>query len=787
MEGKEDYTAKSIHVLKGTEAVRKRPSMYIGSTSERGLHQLVEEVVANSIDEAMAGYCDRIDVTLHVDNSMTVVDNGRGIPVDVHRGTKKSALEVVMTMLHAGGKFDNKVYQVAGGLHGVGISVVCALSEWLEAEVKRDGKIYSMKFSRGKAITPLQIVGKSKKTGTRIAFKPDTEIFTVTEFDDDVILSRLRELAFLNKGLKIHFLDEATEKEEKFFFQGGIASFVEHLGKNKTTLHTKPIYFESTKNGIIIELAMLFTEEYKEQVFSFANNINTHEGGTHLSGFKSGLTRAVNDYMHKYYTDKEIQSLQLTGEDIREGMIGVVSVKLPQPQFEGQTKTRLGNSEVQGIVGSYTYEKLGEFLHENPPIARRIMEKCITAARARQAARKARELVRRKGALDSATLPGKLADCSEMDPSNTELFLVEGDSAGGSAKQGRDRRTQAILPLKGKILNVQKARLDKIIRNDEICTMITALATGIDEDFDITKLRYNRIIIMTDADIDGSHIRTLLLTFFYRQMTPLIEDGHVYIAQPPLYKVKRGKKEMYIQNEEQLTSFIVKGGIDGVSVHSIKREKEIPSKNLKNIVNLLIQLERIFPVLRRKGIDPEEYLKKRKLGGKLPLYWAKREEEENFFYTESELASFQEKFEEEETNNVEIREFAESRQLEQIIEKLEENEICFDSLLTSKEPVYKLHSNGEEHELFSAFQILEKIKDLGRRGLSIQRYKGLGEMNPEQLWETTMDPERRTIVQVRLEDAVAADEIFNILMGSEVEPRKEYIQTHALEVRNLDI
>jgi DNA gyrase subunit B len=784
---KRDYTAKSIHVLKGTDAVRKRPSMYIGSTSERGLHQLVEEVIANSVDEAMAGYCNKIDFTLHVDNSITVVDDGRGIPIDIHRGTNKPALEVVMTTLHAGGKFDNKVYQVAGGLHGVGVSVVCALSEWLEAEVMRDGKIYSMKFARGKATTPLQIVGKSRKTGTRITFSADPEIFSVTEFNDDIILSRLRELAFLNKGLRINFLDEKTNKGEKFLFQGGIASFVQYLSKSKAILHAKPIYFESTKDSTIIELAMLFTQEYKEQTFSFANNINTHEGGTHLAGFKSGLTRAVNDYMHKYYSDKEIQDLQLSGEDIREGMIGIVSVKLPQPQFEGQTKTRLGNSEVQGVVSSYTYEKLGEFLHENPPIARKVVEKCITAARARQAARKARELVRRKGALDSAALPGKLADCSEKDPANAELFLVEGDSAGGSAKQARDRRTQAILPLKGKILNVQKARMDKIIRNDEICTMITALGAGIDEDFDISKLRYSRIILMTDADVDGSHIRTLLLTFFYRQMAPLIGKGHIYIAQPPLYKVKRGKREIYVQNEEQLTSFVVKEGIDGVKLYEATKEKEIPLNKLKEIVELLLQIEKVSPILRRKGITLQEYLKRSSPDGKLPLYGVKRGEEEQFFYTEKELASFMEQFDEEETNNIEVREFAASRQIKKIIRKLEENGMSFGTLLISKKPVYKLKSNSEEYPLFSGFQVLEKIKELGRKGLSIQRYKGLGEMNPSQLWETTMDPEERTLVQVRLEDAYAADEIFSILMGSEVEPRKEYIQTHALEVQNLDI
>ncbi|MDD5454949.1 MAG: DNA topoisomerase (ATP-hydrolyzing) subunit B [Candidatus Ratteibacteria bacterium] len=820
-EDQKDYTAKSIHVLKGADAVRKRPSMYIGSVSERGLHQLVEEIVANSIDEAMAGYCDEISVTVHVDNSLTVIDNGRGIPVDEHPGSNKSAMEVAITTLHAGGKFDNKAYQVAGGLHGVGVSVVCALSEWMEVEVMRDGKIYSMKFARGKATTPLQIVGKSKTTGTKVSFMPDDEIFTTTEFNDDIIIPRLRELAFLNKGIKINFLNEKTDKEEKFFFEGGISSFVLYLSKNKGILHDKPIYFENTKDKIIIEFAILFTQEYKEQIFSFANNINTHEGGTHLSGFKAGLTRAINDYMHKYFSEKEIQDLQLSGEDIREGMIGIISVKLPEPQFEGQTKTRLGNSEVQGIVSSYTYEKLGEFLQENPSVARQVIEKCITAARAREAARKARELVRRKGALDSATLPGKLADCSERDPTKTELFLVEGDSAGGSAKQARDRRTQAILPLKGKILNVQKARMDKIIRNDEICTMITALGAGIDEDFDISKLRYGRVILMTDADIDGSHIRTLLLTFFYRQMAPLIEKGSVYIAQPPLYKVKRGKKEIYVQNEEQLTSFVIKEGIEGITVQDVAKKKDIPENKIKEIIELLLQVEKISPALKRKGITLGKYLKNSSPEGKLPLYEVKKEDEQHFFYTEKELASFMEKIEkktvtqdrEEKDNQTEkqgdlnfkpvpkktsmffgytqggweVREFAESRQIEKIMAKLEENGINLKAIPSGEKPAYKIKSDSEEHNVSSGLHLLEKIKELGRKGLSIQRYKGLGEMNPEQLWETTMNPEKRTLVQIRLEDAYAADEIFTMLMGDEVEPRREYIQTHALEVQNLDI
>lgn len=629
------YDTDKIQVLEGLEGVRKRPSMYIGDTYVHGLHHLVYEAVDNSIDEALAGACKNITVDINCDGSVTVEDDGRGIPVEVHPVYKKTGVELVMTKLHAGGKFDDKSYRISGGLHGVGISVVNALSEWLEVEVSRDGKVYCQKYKEGKPTTPLEVIGKTTKTGTKIRFKPDKKIFKQTrEFSFDMLSQRLRELAFLNKGLKISISDEKLKKKHTFLYQGGIISFVEHLNENKTPLHDKPIYFLKEKDGIEVEIAIQYNDGYQENIFSYANTINTHEGGTHLSGFKSALTRVLNDYAKKNNLIKE-PNFSLSGEDVREGITAVISVKLHEPQFEGQTKTKLGNSDVKGIVESIVGEGLDVFCEENPTIAKRIIEKSITAARAREAARKARELTRRKSALETDTLPGKLADCAERDPTKCEIYLVEGDSAGGSAKQGRDRKFQAILPLRGKLLNVEKTRLDKALTNDEIKTIITALGTSIGEDdFDITKIRYHKIIIMTDADVDGAHIRTLLLTFFYRYMPKLVEAGYVFIAQPPLYGVKKGKKDYYAYSDDEL--------------------------------------------------------------GKL----------------------------------------------------------------------------------------LEKI---GRKGVAIQRYKGLGEMNPEQLWQTTMDPETRTVLQVTLEDAVEADAIFTILMGDKVEPRREFIQTHALEVRNLDV
>ncbi|MFH0778944.1 MAG: DNA topoisomerase (ATP-hydrolyzing) subunit B [Candidatus Eisenbacteria bacterium] len=628
------YDARKIQVLKGLDGVRKRPSMYIGSTGQKGLHHLVYEVVDNSIDETLAGFCDSVSVTIHEDASVTVVDNGRGIPVDLHPAQKLPAVEVVMTTLHSGGKFDAESYKVSGGLHGVGVSVVNALSEWLEVKVARDGKVYHQRYERGKTATKLKEAGKSKTTGTTVWFKPDKQIFETLDFSFDTLSQRLRELAFLNKGVRIDFVDERSGKSHVFKYDGGIVSFVKFLNENKNVLHPKPISFQRTRDGIEVEIALQYNDSYLESIFTFVNNINTIEGGTHLIGFKAALTRSINNYAQKEGLVKNADTA-LSGDDVREGLTAVLSVKLRNPQFEGQTKSKLGNSEVKGIVESIVGDGLVEFFEETPSVAKKIIEKSVAAARAREAARKARELARRKSVLDSGSLPGKLADCSATDPSICELYLVEGDSAGGSAKQGRDRRFQAILPLKGKILNVEKARIDKILSNDEIRTLITALGTGIgDEEFDAAKTRYHKIVIMTDADVDGAHIRTLLLTFFYRYMKGLLEKGYVYIAQPPLYRIKKGKQEQYAYDDKERDS------------------------------------------------------------------------------------------------------------------------------------------------------VLHKI---GRKGIAIQRYKGLGEMNPEQLWQTTMNPESRLFLKVTLEDAVEADRIFTILMGDLVEPRRRFIEENALLVRNLDV
>ncbi|MCD6220382.1 DNA topoisomerase (ATP-hydrolyzing) subunit B [Candidatus Calescamantes bacterium] len=777
----EKYSAKDIEILEGKEAVRKRPGMYIGDTGERGIHQLLEEVVANAVDEAMAGYCDKICITLHIDNSITVVDNGRGIPVDEHPILKKPALEVVMTTLHAGGKFGHKVYQVAGGLHGVGLTVVCALSEWLEAEVRRDGKVYYEKFSRGEPITNLKIVGKSKKRGTRISFLPDKEIFAKTEFSTDLIISRLRELAFLNKGLKIIFSDESKGEEHEFLFKGGIKSFVEYVNKNKEPLH-KPVGYDCKIDDTIIEFAFQYNSSYQEILFSYANNIHTIEGGTHLAGLKSGITRATNDYVRKSGIIKN-GTLQVTGEDVREGLVAVINVKIPEPQFEGQTKTRLGNSEVKGMVESFVYEKVSEFLEENPPVARKIVEKIVLAARARSAARKAKELIRRKGALESLDLPGKLADCSEEDPKRAELFLVEGESAGGSAKQGRDRRFQAILPLKGKIINVEKARLDKVLNNQEIRTIIAALGTGVADDFDLNKLRYFKVIIMTDADVDGSHIRTLLLTFLYRQMAPLIENGHVFIAQPPLYRVKKGSTLRYLESDEELTEFLWEEGKKNAEVKIVDKGVTLDREGLDELYQILKFLEKARETLERRGIALATYLRFWQEKRQLPIFVVRNKGEEYFLFSEEEKASLMENLGEE----VEVIDLTFSSRVEESLERLERIGVSSENFFPSKEPRFFLRVGEKEIKITGVFELVQEIKEVGRRGMTIQRYKGLGEMNPEQLWETTMDPERRVLLQVKLEDAIAADEIFTILMGDQVAPRREFIQNHALEVRNLDI
>ena len=774
------YDATTIQILGGIEAVRKRPAMYIGDTTIRGLHHLVYEVVDNSIDEASAGFCDKIKVVIHPDNSVSVEDNGRGIPVDMHKTAKKSALEVVLTTLHAGGKFDNRVYKVSGGLHGVGVSVVNALSEWLEAEVKRENKIYHQRFERGQTKTELKVIGKAKTTGTKITFKPDKEIFKNIEFSFDILANRLRELAFLNPNIEITLLDENTSKETVFKFKGGIVEFVEYLNRNKNPLHNKIIYFSKEKDNIILEVALQYNDGYQENIFSFANNINTVEGGVHLTGFKTALTRAINQYAKNKNLFKDIDNI--SGEDAREGLCAVISVKLPNPQFEGQTKTKLGNSEVEGLVNSVVFEGLVSFFEENPSVANKIIEKTILAARAREAARKARELTRRKGALDTANLPGKLADCAEKDPSLCELYIVEGESAGGSAKQARDRNFQAILPIKGKILNVEKARLDKILSNEEIGTIISALGTGIGEDFDISKLRYHKIIIMADADVDGCHIRTLLLTFFYRQFPKLIEEGYIYIAQPPLYRLKRKDIEEYIHTEKQMNDIILKLGLQNIKFY--KGKKEYTDKDTEKIINSLIELEKLSASLEKKGISFADYIsyidEKKK---KYPLYKIVKDNKSIFIMDDDELS----KYSDEELEPIEI---FEAYEIEKIGNEFLKLDLSIKNYLNNNEKENFILVNKETGQKITCSNLknsYEEIKKIATKGIHIQRYKGLGEMNPEQLWESTMDPAKRTLIKITLEDAVEADRIFTILMGEDAQPRREFIQEYAHQVKNLDI
>jgi DNA gyrase subunit B len=831
------YDASQIQVLEGLEAVRRRPAMYIGSTGAAGLHHLVYEAVDNSIDEVLAGYCKNIDVTIHPDNSVTVLDDGRGIPVDPVKEVKdpklkgKPALEVVMTVLHSGGKFDRKVYKVSGGLHGVGISVVNALSEFLEVEVYREGKIYFQRYEYGKPTAALKVSGKTDDTGTKVTFLPDKKVFENINFGFETLSNRLRELAFLNAGTRITLIDEREDKEHTFCYEGGIVSFVQFLNTNKNVLHPKPIYFSKDKDENNVEVALQYNDGYAEQVFPFANNIHTAEGGTHLSGFRSALTRVINDYVKKNELLKG-KEIDLSGEDVREGLTAVISVKLPDPQFEGQTKAKLGNSEVEGIVKSVVGDSLSAFFEENPPVANKIVEKVINAAEAREAARKARELTRRKGALDTASLPGKLADCSERDPAKTEMYIVEGESAGGSAKQARDRGFQAILPLRGKIINVEKARLMKVLTNEEIRTLITAVGTGIgQEEFDLSKLRYHKIIIMTDADIDGAHIRTLLLTFFYRQMQPLVENGNIYIACPPLYKLKKGKKEFYLETDEQLDRYLLEEGLSGVNLSKWSNEKKVKDfedKELKNIITWLIEIENLRKKLLKKGITWDEYLKLRQDSPrgetrKLPLYRIDTESGPQYIYTDKEWKKFKAEYlnkksslrshfggvgkelmpEKEEITSAEeimgpeVKDLWELSKLEELVKRL--SGVDFDLDMPRRQPsdevgvsekekiVYRLAVNNEFIEIKDFLDLTNKVKDLGLKGTTIQRYKGLGEMNPEQLWETTMEPEKRKLLQVKLEDAVAADRIFTTLMGDAVEPRRVFIQTHALEVKNLDI
>ncbi|HEY5594973.1 MAG TPA: DNA topoisomerase (ATP-hydrolyzing) subunit B [Nitrospiria bacterium] len=804
------YDAEQIKVLEGLDAVRKRPAMYIGSTGMDGLHHLVYEVVDNSVDEAMAGFCDRIEVVLHSDGSCTVADNGRGIPTGMHAGQKRSAAEVVLTVLHSGGKFDRESYKVSGGLHGVGISVVNALSEWLELEVWQNGQVFQQRYRRGKPEAPLKATGKTKKRGTKVTFKPDPQIFEETEFSFDTLSQRLREMAFLNKGLQILLTDERTEKHQEFCYKGGIISFVEHLNENKDPLH-KPIYVSREKTGILMEVALQYNDSYSDNIFSFANNINTREGGTHLVGFKAALTRTVNNYATAHNLLKA-DDQALTGDDVREGLTAVISVKIPEPQFEGQTKAKLGNSEVKGIVEAAVNEALGVYFDQNPGVARKVAEKGINAARAREAARKAKELIRRKNALDIGSLPGKLADCQERDPALSELFIVEGDSAGGSAKQGRDRRNQAILPLKGKILNVERARFDKMISSDEIRTLITALGTGIgSEDFDILKARYHKIILMCDADVDGSHIRTLLLTFFFRQMTQIIEKGYLYIAQPPLFKIKKGKEERYLQNEREFEDYFFRLGMERATILTEKGKKSIPADRLQKLFAEMGKYRQHLLPLKKRGATSEliRTLLAVRLDPKTDWKTPKALKQFEQVYLEilkeafpptakkvrvqSDLSRRDDGFVLSSSLSWEgqvIERRVESAQVDAVLESVEYKgiETIYDRIQKIAAPPYLVSAEGQEPQSVRTVEAaVEQVLAIGRSGATMQRFKGLGEMNPEQLWETTMDPEKRVLLQVKLEDLVAAEEIFSVLMGDQVEPRKAFIEKHALEVKNLDI
>jgi DNA gyrase subunit B len=825
----DDYGADKIKVLEGLEAVRKRPAMYIGSTGAPGLHHLVYEIVDNSIDEALAGFCDQVNVTIHIDNSVTVVDNGRGIPVDP-MPDGRSAAEVVLTVLHAGGKFENAAYKVSGGLHGVGVSVVNALSERLDLEIWRNGHVYQQSYERGTPTGALEVTGTTQKRGTKVTFKPDAQIFESTEYSFDTLAQRLRELAFLNGGIVITIDDERDGKSHKFQYDGGIVSFVEHLNKNKTNVNDKPIFMRGTKDGIDAEIALQWNDSYTELVFTFANNINTHEGGTHLSGFRSALTRTINAYAAKSAMAKDLKDASISGDDIREGLTGVVSVKIPQPQFEGQTKTKLGNTEVKGIIEAIVNDKLGQFLEENPAVAKRIIGKAVDAARAREAARKARDLVRRKGALDGSSLPGKLADCQERDPAQSEIYIVEGESAGGSAKQGRDRRFQAILPIKGKILNVEKARFDKMLSSDEIKTMIAALGTGIgSEDFDADKVRYHRIIIMTDADVDGSHIRTLLLTFFYRQMPQLIDRGYIYIAQPPLFRAKRGRTETYIKNEQDLDVFLLRRAVES-RVVKLADGTETFGETLERQLQRAEAYRKLLQQVTRRGHPPaivstllefdardKSFFEQR---DRLDVIAARmttptrtvtvtRDDEHNVFalHVEDRSPGYPRRYE----IGVDFITSGEYRLLASAYREIQD--IKFPVVATTSEaprdeepeeaaestpaeggeaaaaPTATMPRSRKEPDttLHNVDEFVAFFVAAGRKGIAVNRYKGLGEMNPDTLWTTTMDPEHRTLLQVRAEDHAEADQMFTTLMGDQVEPRRKFIEDNALDVRNLDV
>ena len=831
------YDAAQIDKLEGLEAVRKRPGMYIGDPDERGLHHMVFEVLDNSIDEHLAGFCDKIEVTVHVEGSVSVRDNGRGIPVDVHPKWKMPAVELVLTNLHAGGKFGQGAYKYSGGLHGVGAKCTNALSEWFKVEVSRDGKVYHMAFAKGKTTDKLTVIGevKNKKTtGTLITFLPDPTIFTITtEFKFERLATRLRELAFLNPGLEINLTDERSDapKKETFLYKHGIEEFVKQLGENKQVLHPKPIVISRQRDEVFVDVVLQYNDSYNDQILPFANTISNPDGGTHLTGFRTALTKAVNQYAKQNSLLKE-KDPSISGDDVREGLIAVLSIKLPNPRFESQTKVKLVNTEIDGIVNSAVYEGLMTFFDKNPPVARRVFDKVLTAARAREAARKARETIR-KGALTGGGLPGKLADCSERDPELTELYIVEGDSAGGSAKQGRDRRYQAILPIRGKLINVEKAREDQFLKNTEIQSMITAIGTGIgkpredgngkDEGrFDLSKLRYGRIIIMTDADVDGSHIRTLLLTFFYRQMTELVRAGRIYIAQPPLYQIKRKKREEYVDDDVQLNKILISLGAEDVRLKNLADNKEVTAAQLKDILESLEKLAKLSEAVRRHGGDFEAYLGKRNpRSGKLPTYLVKvregNDETVHYFHDEKAVKEFHQRnldlnlFDAElgqellplgdvpvpKANGPRRRgklvELHESATIQKIIAELARKGLKIDHYAASDRPIFELiEGEGEKavtHPLFSIPEILHKILEIGRRGVQIKRFKGLGEMNAKELFETTMNPEKRKLLKVDLNETneIQANEMFTVLMGEMVEPRRQFIEDNALNVRNLDV
>ena len=837
-----EYSASKITVLEGLEAVRMRPAMYIGSTSEKGLHHLVYEVVDNSIDEALAGYASKVIVTIHPDNTISVLDDGRGIPVDMHETEGKPAVEVVLTVLHAGGKFDHNSYKVSGGLHGVGVSCVNALSDWMKVEVYRDGKAWGIEFARGNTTKQLYSLGDTDKRGTKVTFKPDATIFTETVYSRDTLANRLRDLAFLNSGVSVTLIDERLETSDPKYmehhcYEGGVAEFVKYLNADMKVVHPEPIYFHCEKDGVDVEIAMQYNDSFRANITSYTNNINTVDGGTHLVGFQGALTRSINNYAKENKMLKGASDKGMSGEDVREGLTAIVSVKVPDPQFEGQTKTKLGNSNVRGIVESVVFERLSTFLEENPAVAKEVILKSMRAAQAREAARKARELVQRKGVLEGFGLPGKLAECSDRNPENCEMYIVEGDSAGGSAKQGRNSKFQAILPIRGKLLNVEKARLDKILANNEIKSMFQAIGCGVDEDFDISKLRYHRIVIMTDADVDGAHIRTLLLTFFYRQMRPLIEAGHIYIANPPLFKVKRKNKERYIDNEEQLDNYLIQLGIDDIQVFDADGSA-VDKEKVEALIALFRRAQHCANGLQRCGVEPPEYFALGNEEGLFPIaeisvremdgtvsrkFVYTAEERKNVIAesrdrigeaapvaevvdavetaeTDAEAGSDAENAETEDSENtaelfvtsmamsaVDTVDIFEALAVSELARDLAAQSVAADKVFTAGDAIWRVNADGKESVACSLQELFEIIRENGRKGIDIQRYKGLGEMDAEQLWETTMDPERRKMIKVTMKDAVAAERMFTLLMGDAVEPRREYIEKYAASVKDLDI